>query len=476
MAGTNGHYILAFVDRGGDSTTGFEKDAIVVGRLASCDLILDHKSVSRIHVGINFLDAEYFLINLSGRNIVSLNGRILKPQETDVLADGDIIQIGPFALTVRRYAEELYVSVQQLSAAEMLSTDRELRRAEVVQSRVKKEKVDVLKVFWKKRSREKEDWGSRLRPTAKPQPGKAVINWKPTSDLTRTWRAGVFIWTLIIIGAAAVFAYMRFPEAYAPKPLSNPHTTGIESSAIAVRPNGNSCTTCHVLNAPIVNSCISCHRAEQFHASNTKAHEEAGISCLSCHKEHQGADFSLTASAVQSCSQCHNDNNPNRYNRMTVHTPHSGSFGYPVENGIWKWKGVYREEAESIPEINGSATGDVDEQARLSRHFHSVHVGRLQIPQGLKGASNGLVSCSTCHNRFDPIDRETPKQTCAACHTANPNPRTDGSASVVRSVNCISCHVQHPYSQKRWSEFLSDDAAARRHNAVAAQIKNLSVE
>jgi len=37
-------------------------------------------------------------------------------------------------------------------------------------------------------------------------------------------------------------------------------------------------------------------------------------------------------------------------------------------------------------------------------------------------------------------------------------------------ANCISCHVQHPYSSGRWSEFLSDEALKRRNDAVSAKL------
>ena len=59
----------------------------------------------------------------------------------------------------------------------------------------------VLDVFWEKRSREKEDQGTRLRPTEKPRPGKAMFNWRPTGDLRPTWRIGLFVWAFLIIGA-----------------------------------------------------------------------------------------------------------------------------------------------------------------------------------------------------------------------------------------------------------------------------------
>jgi hypothetical protein len=197
------------------------------------------------------------------------------------------------------------------------------------------------------------------------------------------------------------------------------------------------------------------------------------VTCTVCHKEHQGDDFSLTASAIQSCSTCHNDNNKSAYNGKTVRTAHGGSYGYPVTNGQWKWQGVYREVADAIPEIKGSATADKDEQARLSREFHAIHAYRLTAPKGLTGDKTGLVSCSTCHKSFNPVDRETPRQTCAVCHTTPAGDENRDPRFVAGQVNCISCHVQHPYSEARWSEFLSEDAVKRRNDAVAAQIKRL---
>lgn len=476
MASDTGKFVVTHTDRGSATPEVFEKDAIVIGRLASCDIVLNHKAVSRIHAGINFLNSGYFLINLSTSNVLTLNGRRLPPQETDALADGDIVQVGPFALVIEQRGGELLLSVTRATTEEIMKSTRRLPPVEaLLASRVKKQEADVLKVFWEKRTRDKEDWGSRLRPTEKPQPGKAVINWKPTRDLRRPWRAGLFVWAFLVFGALAAFAYMRYPETYAPKPLSNPHAAKIEDSPIAVRANANSCTTCHTPNVPIENSCITCHQASQFWVSNTRAHQEAGVTCTSCHQEHRGPDFDLTASAIQSCAQCHNDNNKQLYNGRGVRTAHGGSYGYPIEAGVWKWKGVYREIAEAIPEINGSATGDANVRERLSRQFHSIHVARLKAPEGMKSDANGLVSCSTCHTRTQPdVDRVTPRQTCAACHTTQAGAKTQDARFIVGQVNCISCHVQHPYSSGRWSEFLTSDALERRKEAVAAQIKQLN--
>lgn len=465
MAAPEGKFTFTFVDLD-VPTTVVEKDGIYLGRLDTCELVLDHPSVSRIHAAINFQDGRYTLANISSSNKLTLNGRLLAPQKNDILADGDTIQIGPFTLRAALVGNELLLVIESADVGKFAPKPTTAERAA-------RDTGGVLDVFWEKRKREKEDQGTRLRPTEAPLPGKAMINWKPTGDLRRPWRIALFVWAFLLVGAVAVVGYYKYPQTYAPKPLASPHAMPVENSPVAAASNGNSCTTCHTPDQPIENACIKCHTAEQFHASNTKAHEEAGITCTACHKEHQGTDNQLVTSAIASCSSCHNDANKKTYNGHTVRTAHGGSYGYPLENGVWKWNGIYREVAELIPEINSPATGDKDEQARLSRHFHSIHVARLKAPQGLKGDKFGLVSCSTCHKTFTPVDRVTPRETCAACHTAGPGSSV-ADARFPAGVNCISCHVQHAYSGTRWAEFLSDESLKRRNDAVAAQIERLN--
>jgi len=467
MSGTTGKFTISSADLA-VPTTHFEQDKIFVGRLESCEIRLDHPAVSRIHAGVNFQDSTYVLVNLTASNILTLNGRLLGGQKSDVLADGDTIQIGPYIIQVGMVDDEIIFSFEE-QYHEKPAAKPAIKHESPEQSNA----AGVLKVFWEKRKRAKEDWGSRLRPTEKPKPGKAMFNWRPTGDLRRPWRFALFVWAFLIVGAIGAFAYLRYPQSYAPKPLSNPHAQNIEGSTIAVKANANSCTTCHAPNQPLENSCISCHQGTAFHASNTKAHQDAGISCTSCHKEHQGSDFDMKATAIQSCAECHNDSNKAAYNGRSVQTAHGGSYGYPVVDGVWQWKGVYREVADAIPEINSSATGDKDEQAKLSRQFHTIHVARLRAPEGVKGDKNGLVSCSSCHQSFDPVDRTTPRETCAACHTNRSGENRD-QRFASSSVNCISCHVQHPFSEHRWNEFLTVDAMQRREDMTKKKIAELN--
>jgi pSer/pThr/pTyr-binding forkhead associated (FHA) protein len=472
MSEESGKFHVEFAS-GSKAPIQMESERILLGRLETSDVVLDDATVSRLHAAISFADSRYSVVNLSTSNPLTLNGRFLESQEQDVLAAGDTIQIGPFAIFVQRADEDsISLVVQEKFADSIANIGLDTMTAADVPSRPSID--DVLKVFWEKRTREKEDWGTRLRPTEKPRPGKAMFNWRPTGDLKRPWRVGLFVWAFLIVGVVGALAFFKYPNVYEPKPLATAHAWDIRNSPIAVEPNGNSCTTCHAPNAPIENSCIRCHKATEFQASNTEAHEKAGITCTTCHKQHEGANFDMSATAIRSCAECHNDNNRGTYKGKTVRTPHGGSYGYPVASGVWKWKGVYAEVASAIPEIGNSATGDKDEQAKLSRQFHTIHVARLVAPEGVKADSRGLVTCSSCHKTFEPIDRTTPRQTCAACHTTPLGAESRDARFGADTVNCISCHVQHPCSGRRWSDFLTVDAAERRRIAVVNKIKELA--
>lgn len=450
----------------------FNKERILIGRLDSCDVVLDDIMVSRIHAAITFHDSRYELANLSTSNVLTLNGRVLGAEETDVLTEGDTVQVGPFAIVVDSVGDKILLSIHSGPVRRAKpSPGQEAALAANAPSEANID--DVMKVFWEKRTRAKEDWGTRLRPTEKPRPGKAMFNWRPTGDLRRTWRTGLFVWAFLLISAIAVLAFFKYPAAYEPVPLSSAHASDIGNSPIAISSNANSCTTCHTPNEPIENACIKCHEGTEFHSTNTKAHEEAGVTCTVCHQEHRGAETDLSTQAIRSCSTCHSDNNHATYNGHSVRTAHRGSYGYPAENGLWKWKGVYSEVAAAVPEIGSSATGDPDEQAKLSRQFHTIHVARLKAPPGVAGDSRGLVTCSSCHKSFDPIDRVTPRETCAACHTSSSASAARDARFAPDSINCISCHVQHPFSTRRWSEFLTDDAEKRRQDAVVKRIEEL---
>src|SRR5262245_51164523 len=72
-----------------------ETEGLTIGRLTGNDLVLNHPTVSRTHAGIKKVDGVYCIFNLSNANGTLLNGALV---ENAPLADGDLIQIGPFLL------------------------------------------------------------------------------------------------------------------------------------------------------------------------------------------------------------------------------------------------------------------------------------------------------------------------------------------------------------------------------------------
>ena len=50
-------------------------ESILVGRLPTCELILNHPSVSRLQAGITNAQGDYYLRNLRPSNSITLNGQ-----------------------------------------------------------------------------------------------------------------------------------------------------------------------------------------------------------------------------------------------------------------------------------------------------------------------------------------------------------------------------------------------------------------
>lgn len=465
---------------GADPMT-LSKDGLVIGRLPSCDIVLNHATISRIHIGINCISGQYFLINLSVSNTLTLNGRLLRTEQVDTLADGDVIQLGPFAIIVGRREDSLTLYVRQQFTGDVTNTTKELPSlGDVLPPEATPEISDVLKVFWEKRNREKEDWGTMLRPIGKALPGKALINWRPNKDLTPSWRGGLFTWSLLIIALISILAIYYYPQFFAPGELSNPHTrlslNGTETGFIASRPNANACLTCHTFKDTVDNACVKCHKADAFHASNTKAHQFAGINCTSCHTEHQGDNFNPRIAAFDSCTSCHNDSNKTLYNGKGVSTPHKNTHGYPTDGDQWKWGGLKAERASLSPDVTRFQEDGDNEQIRQNKEFHAVHLYRIKPPPGMQTDASGVMSCSSCHKSFDPIDRETPRQNCAICHNGYIDRQTKQVLISADRPNCLSCHVQHYYDKNRWREFLTTSTQTRRAAEIDLQIKNLGGE
>lgn len=469
-------FIITREDRGIDPAT-LNTQALRVGRMIDCEIVLNHPTVSRLHAGINEVEGRFYLVNLSSSNSTTLNGKLVQFSQAEMIADGDIAQIGPFFLHMKRTGKalsinvllQIAVNIGEAEARAAPEQDEQPSMAETISGVASPKVADALKEFWDKRTRDKAARPSLLHPRRPPRPGKARFNWMPTRDLARPWPVSVFIWAAIIMGTLSAAAALWYTSAFSPAPLSQPHARAAlvdaaPAMAIAKQPNANSCSTCHTVSASMETNCASCHQTEAFNASLTgiRAHAEAGIGCVSCHAEHQGADFRPAGAAINLCSKCHRDDNKNLYRGRRVGTPHGGTVGYPVAGGQWKWEGPDDEAWRQKPDVATDSmkrarermTGETEDQWR-SRQFHALHVYRVLVaPVGLAGNVDGEMSCSSCHKSFNPIDRVTPATTCARCHNGdNGQADSQGQRALLESSapNCSSCHIQHVKGPGHWN-------------------------
>ena len=80
-------------------------ESILIGRLPTCELVLNHPSVSRLQAGITNAQGDYYLRNLRPSNSITLNGQPV--EQYQALAAGDVLGIGPFALNIDFLGEAL---------------------------------------------------------------------------------------------------------------------------------------------------------------------------------------------------------------------------------------------------------------------------------------------------------------------------------------------------------------------------------
>jgi len=485
-------FIIARKDRPEDPKT-IVSEGLRIGRLPDADIWLNHPKVSRLHAGISEIEGYFYLINLSASSATTLNGRLIPFNEAEALTAGDEIQIGPYFLRIQsidqaneilriRVALEFAFDVGDREPAHIIEAHRkqmpesqggsaELKMptggldqpsANLVRSGDLPKPTNVLKVFWEKRTREKAGRPSPLHPRTPPRLGKIRFNWVPSRDLIRPWPLTIFVWAIIAVGTFAAIAAFAHKDTFAPATISNPHTRNdfLLTPAIAVRPNRGSCTSCHALGVSVRNrermnsNCANCHHTESFVASVIPAHREAGINCTSCHTEHQGEGFRPLNEALESCVKCHNDHNKRLYTGRSVHTPHGGTFGYPVADRKWIWKGLDAEELDQKPEVKAflqqNQVDPAQEQAWRNAQFHGIHLNRVRVVPGIEGIAdedgNTVLSCSSCHQTGymgANVDRKHPATTCGKCHNAEVfhEPSTVPVKSEIPS--CTSCHVQH---------------------------------
>src|ERR1044072_1404211 len=281
-------------------------DGLLIGRLPQCELLLNHPSMSRVQAGIRQFEEGYYLFALRPKNPVILNGKPV--EENEALAAGDIIEVGPFQLQIDSVNEALVIRVEMqigMKPSEIDVSDPGLTTDSLdtpTGGKAKKKRGapmaggKALDIFWDKRMRDvaKMARPSPLLPKSGRRAGKAQYNWIPTTDLMSRWPVAGFTWGLLIVGVVSVAAAYRYTNAFSPAPISKAHTLTQLSivPAVAATPNSGSCRSCHSVTGNMEQRCAACHRTEAFKSTMIKTHEAAGIGCVDCHAEHQGAEVS----------------------------------------------------------------------------------------------------------------------------------------------------------------------------------------
>ncbi|OYT73527.1 MAG: hypothetical protein CFK52_00990 [Chloracidobacterium sp. CP2_5A] len=327
----------------------------------------------------------------------------------------------------------------------------------------------AMSVFWERRKsaikgEQKLDDRSPLEPRELPEElkkhnlhlGKKRFNWTPTDDLIRPWPRGY----LYVFGAAAtvlcVIAFFAWEAAYVPGETSNPHALPaaklpapiqerLSLKLAANAPVENKCSACHAATTSMQNKCVDCHETNHFNTTVIAKHEEAKIQCVDCHTEHKGADFRPGIVSRSMCIDCHRDG-PTHPKAVSLkdgsplREPHRGSFGYPVENGVWAWQHPMNPKWDKL---FSESQAPLDPSAK----FHLVHAAVAPSASAWK--------CSECHDgsfakgaaEVKVINRDK----CAVCHGqayVQKASLKDLDTDALRlGIDCNSCHGQHPQSQ-----------------------------
>lgn len=461
-------------------------DGILVGRMATCELLLNHPSVSRLHAGITAAEGDFYIRNLRAGNPITINGK--KLEDYEALSSGDVLGVGPFSLNIDDQDGALVIKVslqigatpgearRDMSSADQLPTTQQLepppdesappaaggtphKKAAPKPKAALPPGAKALDIFWDKRitAATKMIKPSPLSPVGGRATGKAQSVWAPTTDLKRSWPVSLLTWGVIVVGLLSGGAAFFYASAFSPAPISDAHMRSqlTLSPAIATRANAGACLSCHSLTAKIETKCTSCHTTTAFIATVIRPHVNAGIGCAACHAEHRGEKFSALAGALLSCAECHNDSNRQSYNGKTVGTPHGGTFGYPVVDGRWKWTGIDEEEmAQRKATLQLERKPSDSEDQWRSNQFHAIHMYRVRAVAGMAANKDGELSCSSCHATRDPIDRSTPRTTCGKCHNGQPDARAGKQIIASDKPNCTSCHVQHTQDKRHWNPSL----------------------
>jgi thioredoxin reductase len=236
-----------------------ECEGLTIGQFSRNDVVLNHRAVSRLHAGIREIRGEFWLFNLATVNSTLLNGEVIEMMK---LADGDVIQIGPFLVYINYVRTALSITVERellvyteayaRSQAAWLSAEtiennaailikmppkwgastltpggaRRLEGTGILRATLPAEDEKALDVFWQQRKKDlvrKAAAPRLLHPRPGQRLGRLQFNWRPTTDLSRVWRKSYFYVGAALVTLACVAAVVVYKPAYWLGPVSAAH-------------------------------------------------------------------------------------------------------------------------------------------------------------------------------------------------------------------------------------------------------------
>jgi pSer/pThr/pTyr-binding forkhead associated (FHA) protein/thioredoxin reductase/ferredoxin len=366
---------------------------IVIGRAPTCDVIIDHPSVSREHCAIEWADGFTVRDTSTGGTYVD-DKRIVRQQlpPSAVLRILDTlfrIAIRGEVCTIERADAALAQAALDVARAHASLLTRGMQAAEAggvqLQPMRTLYRMDVGALEQEIAARKKD-----LR--------RGAPAWRPSSDLAtnRPMRGAVVLSVLAAIalcGGAVVFGR---GESLVNHPLSEAHTI----TAFTGKATGTTvCGACHTSATRIDSArCAGCHAG--FAAR--PAHH--ALACDGCHVEHRGAAADHALHATTSCASCH----PRQ---------HAADFA----------------PAGSVPQRLAAKplTKQLDTAA--------LHVAHTRV--AIDGAPTG-IGCTACHAKLAAAGAATPATGAAlvqavpglACFRCHPG---GAEASI---TGCAQCH------------------------------------
>ena len=390
-----------------------------IGRGSDCDIQLADLAVMLRHARLLITAPGKVSIEASGGVPVDVGGKFV-PRADLVLADGPVVDIGPFRLTLSVGTDDMVAITAQrvVPAIDAADADQEMSIFSLAGALPTKRRlawIGALVVLI----------GLLLVPLAHfIMESRASL---PKVMLAEAARPSIGGGQLAVTKArAAADGGFAPDEVWSTGKLSNAHAS-----------LSNNCGACHQQAFVSVTdtSCQACHTPAALpdHAAPARMaigrQPEAGVMgaahsafnlppgrCTSCHKEHEGEATVMTV-AESFCTDCHAGLTSRLTDTAVANVP--GWAKHPDFRAT-----LVTAPAAENPVFTRSVLAGAQERSGLI-YPHDIHqsatnaVANMARKQRLPVGGDGALPCSYCHTadagkvRFKPIDMEA---NCGACH------------------------------------------------------------